>query len=71
MAKTSNDDIQGKADAQLTRRHLLAFLMAAPLATCVSIQRQPIKPSCGRGRSPDDCYQFQPLRVERTNRNYP
>lgn len=54
----------------LGRRGFLAFLISAPLATCVSVERQPVKPTCGHGRSPDDCYQFNPLRVERLNRNY-
>jgi len=53
-----------------TRRGFLATLIAAPLATCVTLSQQQPVPTCGRNRSPDTCAQFQPFRVERYNRNY-
>ncbi len=67
VAKTSAN----RTGNSFGRRGFLVFLMSAPLATCVGIKRQPAKPTCGRGRSPDDCYQFNPFRVERLNRNFP
>jgi hypothetical protein len=52
-----------------TRRGVLATLIAVPLATCVSFGQQEPTPTCGRGRSPDDCAFFQTHRLERYNRN--
>jgi hypothetical protein len=69
----TNDDTSDGARSNgrwLTRRSLIATLIAAPLATCVSLSNEQPVPTCGRGRSPDICADFQKFRVDRYNRNY-
>jgi hypothetical protein len=69
MTQNDHHDRDNAPAAGISRRNLLATLIAAPLATCVSFGGQPPTPTCGRNRSPDDCAQFQKFRVERYNRN--
>jgi len=70
MTNPDDNDHDGRTASAVTRRNVLATLIAAPLATCVSLGNQPPAPTCGRARSPDDCANFQKFRVERYNRSY-
>jgi hypothetical protein len=70
MTRDDQDDDMHQGGPWLTRRSLLSVLCAVPLATCVTFGQQTPYPTCGRGREPDDCAQFQKFRVERYNRNY-